>query len=327
MTNECPICKSNILVTQKRIKCSKCQAHYHLECVTLNNNSSVISRTQWICTACASNTRKGSNNSNTPKEKQNCLENSTLQVPSPSLISREVKEIITNSLSVEFKKIREELSVLQSIKDSIDYFSNLYDSVKQELEEAKSEILNLKKENRELRDIINSHSGVVNSLEKEARASNIELHCIPEFRNENLVNTIEQISKVISVPLVEGSITKCTRVAKQNKSSARPRTVIVKFSTPLIRDRFLAGVINYNKKNADDKLNTSHLGISGEKAPVFVSEHLTSASKDIYAAARLFAKEKQYRYVWSRNGNIFLRKSTASDVIFVKSKDFLKTLD
>ncbi|CAH2096082.1 unnamed protein product [Euphydryas editha] len=245
----------------------------------------------------------------------------------PLRISREVQEIITTTINIEFEKVCEELSVLQSIKESIDHFFHLYDSVKRELEEAKEEIKNLKRDNCELRNILNSHSDVINNLEKEARASNIELHCLPEFRNENLVNTVEQISKVINVPITEGGIIKCTRVAKQNKNSSRPRTVIVKFSTPITRDRFLAGVINYNKRNTENKLNTSHLGISGEKTPVFISEHLTSASRDIHAAARLFAKEKQYRYVWSRNGNIFLRKSAASDVIFVKSKNILKTLD
>ncbi|CAH2088836.1 unnamed protein product [Euphydryas editha] len=265
MTNECLLCKNNILVTQKRIKCCKCQTHYHLDCVTLNNNSN-ISRTQWVCMDCSFNTRKG--NLNTPKEKKSCQENNIPQVQATSQISREVQEIITTTINIEFEKVREELSVLQSIKESIDHFSHLYDCVKRELEEAKEEIKNLKRDNCELRNILNSHSDVINNLEKEARASNIELHCLPEFRNENLVNTVEQISKVINVPITEG-----------------------------------------------------------EKTPVFISEHLTSASRDIHAAARLFAKEKQYRYVWSRNGNIFLRKSAASDVIFVKSKNILKNLD
>ena len=137
---------------------------------------------------------------------------------------------------------------------------------------------------------------------------------------------MEQIGRIISTPITEGSVVKCTRVAKLNKASLRPRSVVVKFSSSLLRDKFLAGVINFNKANKDDKLNTAHLGLSGEKKPVFITEHLSSTAKDIYAAARIFAKEKNYRFVWSRNGNIFLRKSISSDKLLVKSKEHLVTL-
>lgn len=326
MINDCAVCKGSILVTQKRIKCCRCQLHYHYDCISTNIASS-ISRTQWTCSTCASTTRKTNQNLNTPRETQNSLENNTPSAKSTSAISKELKEVITSTISFELKKIGDELNVLQNIKESLEFFTNLYDTVKQELDEAKSEIINLKKENNELKNIISYHSGVINNLEKESRAGNLELHCIPEFRTENLSKTVEQISKVVNVKIDEGNILKCIRVAKQNKNSLRPRTVVVKFSTPIIRDRFLAGVINFNRKNAEDKLNTSHLGISGEKKPVFISENLTFVSKDIYAATRLFAKEKQNRFVWSRNGNIFLKKTAASDVILVKSKDVLKTLE
>lgn len=349
MTNECSICKNTVLVTQKRIKCNKCQLLLHVECVSSNNNSA-ISRANWICPSCVPNIRKGGSNINTPINKQSSSDNNIVSfVPSTTTISHsltglqgdvsvsnddfllairnEVKNIITQTVSADLKQIREELSGLQAIKESMEFFSNLYDTIRQELEEAKTEICTLKKSNNELREIIDSHNNTINLLEKETRASNVELHCIPEFKNENLLKTVEQIGQTINLPIDEGCITKCTRLAKLNKSSTRPRTVLVRFSTPILRDRFLAGVINFNRSNSNNKLNTSHLGISGEKLPVYISENLTTTSKDIYAASRKFAKEKHYRFVWSRNGNIFLRKSIASDVIRVKSKDFLKTLD
>lgn len=343
MSNECNICKNNVLVTQKRIKCIKCQYQFHLECA-LSSSNTTISRVQWTCPACNINAnRKVSNNSNTINKKVLDLDSISPNCPTPAIVNdsptlsgevnllaairKEVEETIYKSLGVELKKIREELNGIQDIKDSLNYFSNLYDSVKQELEEAKREIATLNKNNSELREIINAHANTISILEKESRSSNLELHCIPEHRSENLVKTVEQIGRTVGFTLNEGNINKCTRISKQNKNSPRPRSVLVKFSNQLLRDKFMASVINFNKTNPDNKLNTSHLGISGEKSPVFISENLTTTAKDIYAATRIFAKEKQYRFVWSRNNNIFLRKSTATDAILIKSKDFLKTLN
>lgn len=348
MLNECYVCKNAVLVTQKRIKCTKCQTQCHLECINpTSSNKSVGSRGKWVCPLCTSTANKGGTNIQTPPscgETINKDVNNTqiLSTPSTSTeesqylnknsnlllaIRNEVKEAISRTILGELSKIREELSGLQNIKVSIEYLSGLFDSVKQELEEAKTEIANLKKENSNLREIVATNNSTINQLEKESRSSNIELHCVPEYRSENLVKVVEQIGSIIKVPILEGHISKCTRIAKFNKNSSRPRSVLVKFGNQLLRDRFLAGVINYNKSNTDNKLNTSHIGIAGDKSPIYISENLTAAAKEIHGATRIFAKEKGYRFVWTRNGKIFLRKSISSDIIVVKNKEQLKSLE
>ncbi|CAH0727205.1 unnamed protein product, partial [Brenthis ino] len=348
MLNECYICKTAVLVTQKRIKCIKCQTQCHLECTNpTSSNKSVLSRGKWICLLCTSTANKGGNNTRTPpscEETINKEVNNTqiLSTPSTSTegpqylnknsdfllaIRDEVKEAVSRTIGGELSKIREELNGLQNIKVSIDYLSSLFESVKQELEEAKTEIFNLKKENSNLKEIIATNNSTINFLEKESRSSNIELHCVPEFRSENLVKVVEQIGNIIKVPILEGHISKCTRIAKFNKNSSRPRSVLVKFGNQLLRDRFLASVINFNKSNAGNKLNTSHIRISRDKTPIYISENLTAVAKELHGATRIFAKEKGYRFVWTRNGKIFLRKSISSDIIVVKTKDQLKSLE
>lgn len=346
MLNECYICKIAVLVTQKRTKCIKCHTQCHLDCITpTSSNKSVGPRGKWLCPPCALTANKGENNTKSPSSegKNKEVENNTQVLSTPSTstdeqhldknsplllaIRNEVNEVISGTIGSELSIIRKELSGLNEIKVSLDYLSNLFDSVKQELEEAKTEIVNLKKENNNLREIVAANSSTIDLLEKELRSNNIEIHCVPEYRSENLVNVVEHIGNVIKVPIQEGQITKCTRIAKFNKNSSRPRSVLVKFNNQLLRDRFLAGVAKFNKSNSDNKLNTSHIGISGEKAPIFVQENLTAVAKEIHSATRIFAREKGYRFVWTRNGRIFLRKSISSDLIVVKTKEQLKSLE
>ena len=44
-------------------------------------------------------------------------------------------------------------------------------------------------------------------------------------------------------------------------------------------------------------------------------------SKELFRACFKAKRELQYTYIWTSNGNIFLRKDDHSDVISIKKKD------
>ncbi|CAG4981802.1 unnamed protein product [Parnassius apollo] len=173
----------------------------------------------------------------------------------------------------------------------MDVLQSMYDKQQKNLEEAMQDISSLKNENTKLRENQIKINSRLTIMEKETRVYNLEFHCIPENRGENLFNTLQQIGKTIGSYVEDGHIVKCTRIAKWNKENNRPRTVLAKFATPLLRDKFFANVINYNKTHPSDKLNSSRLGIAGEKMPVFVCEHLTTEAKALHAPARRLPRE------------------------------------
>ncbi|RVE48661.1 hypothetical protein evm_006732 [Chilo suppressalis] len=71
--------------------------------------------------------------------------------------------------------------------------------------------------------------------------------------------------------------------------------------------------------NSKDKLNTVQLGYGCEKTAVYVSEHLCPYYKGLHAETRKIAREKGYKYVWIRNGRIFIRKNDESPAGQVKA--------
>ncbi|XP_047990719.1 uncharacterized protein LOC125229821 [Leguminivora glycinivorella] len=160
--------------------------------------------------------------------------------------------------------------------------------------------------------------------EQHNRASNIELHCIPEHRSENLLTVVKQIGRTIACEVTDQDIHLCTRVAKKNQESTRPRSVVVKFGSPRIRDQFLAQVVKFNKANPKEKLHTGHLGIGGDKKPVYVAEHLSPKNKSIQAAARQVKRDKGYK--WTQQGRVFLRKTETSEYICIKSLEDLQKI-
>lgn len=166
----------------------------------------------------------------------------------------------------------------------------------------------------------------VNSLEQRARTNNLEIQCVPENSSENLVSIIMKLNEVIGARILKENINNCTRVAKSNPHTKRPRNIVVQFTSQNIRDAFLASVIKFNKYNQHDKLNTTHIGYQGEKKPIFVSEHLSPANKALHAATRVKAKELGYKYVWVRNGKIFMHKNDLSDLKLIRDTSSLEKI-
>lgn len=119
----------------------------------------------------------------------------------------------------------------------------------------------------------------------------------------------------------------CTRIAKRDTSNPRPRSVLER-SSPRLRDTFLAACVNYNKANSKAKLNSSHLGISMDKpTQIYVTEHLSPENKALHAATRTRAKELGYKFVWTRNGRIFIKKDESSPAIVIGDREKLNLLE
>lgn len=234
-------------------------------------------------------------------------------------ISRSIKELVADQLS----SINERLN---GFHDSLQFFNEKFEDFKKRIEERDSTITSLQADNERLKSNVNELTTRLGVIEQHLRESNIEINGIPENKNENLANTLIHLSTTIGSPLNDTDILQITRIAKLNKDNDRPRSVIAKLQSPRQRDTILAAVSSYNKKNPEDKLSSHHLGIAGNRTPVFVSEHLSPANKQLHAAARKLAKETSYKFVWIRNGRIFVRKDVNHDSIFIRNVDTLKRM-
>ncbi|KAL4720094.1 hypothetical protein ACJJTC_000001 [Scirpophaga incertulas] len=156
--------------------------------------------------------------------------------------------------------------------------------------------------------------------------TNTPVRAIPG-RMKSLQNnylTIRRIADVVSLKLQDKDILNCTRVAHKNKDSKAPRAIVVQLISTRCRDEFYSAVSRYNRSHPKCKLGSSLLNFGGPTVPIYVSEHLSPANKSLHAAARIKARELTYKFVWVRNGRIFMRKDETSPFVHVKSE---KTLD
>lgn len=241
-----------------------------------------------------------------------------------TVFTREDFQDFKKMMTEQFQKMND---TMNDFRQSLSFFNDFYEEAKKSMEDKTARIMKLEKENVELRSTMGNIVKRLNTIEQQSRSSNMEIQCVPEHRSENVVSTVLQLGTAVGCKIADTDILHATRVAKMDNQSTRPRSIVVKFSTPRTRDSLLAATIKYNKKNPNDKLNSAHIGIATNKPqPIYVSEHLSAHNKSLHAAARIKAKEMGYRFVWIRNGRIFMRKSESSECISITNIDTLKSL-
>lgn len=233
------------------------------------------------------------------------------------------RSIIKELISTQVENLVEEL---KEMKDSLNFFNKQYEDIKSTLEAKNAIIDYLQKDNNILKSSVTDLSDRLNQVEQNLRECNIEVNGIPEHKQENLNNTVEQLIKTVTAPISADDILLATRVAKVSKDSDRPRALIVKFRTPRLRDTVIASVAAFNKKNPNNKLSSKHLGLAGTSRPVFVAEHLSPLNRALHAATRHKAKELNYKYTWVRNGRIFIRKNESSNALLIRNMDGLSLI-
>lgn len=330
------------------INCTQCSKTFHYACLGLEEKLITSeSATAWVCPTCLSKVPKGNKNDNTPARNVSMNRGNKRTAPnSPPVIESEVnvtrddvrniiQEIMQtnlNSLVTKFNgmlvsALNSKLAPIEKeiveIKTSMEFMNDSYEKILKEQDKTNKIVTDLQKENDGLKSSVADLTARVNHLEQHARLRNVEIQCVPEKKHENLINIVTTLGKTIGCEVTDTDIELCTRVAKINPSSTRPRAIVVQLATPRLRDNLLAKVTVYNKSNSKAKLNATHIGLKEDNA-IYVTEHLTPALKELHYAARTKAKKMGYDFVWIRNGRIFARKSPDSDYIWIKDT---KSLD
>lgn len=318
--------------------CTKCNATFHYQCLGLPienfTKESKAYKAAWKCSECRTVDKRGES-SITPSQSKptvQILDSPTTDsnVDLKCYIDKKLEESLTKLLREIRRDFTEESSEtrskIQELTDSVNYMTTKYEQLREDLDIKSKKIDNLEIENSDLRSKVTDLNSRLNQFEQHSRDCNLEIQCVPEHKSENLKTVIRQLATTVGYPLPEHELANYHRVAKINQDSNRPRSIVVKLSSPLVRDRFLAAVKTFNRTHPDNKLNSSHLGLADVKKPVYVIEHLSPVNKQLHAAARNVAREKRIQFVWVRNGRIFIRKDLNSKSLLVKDLDFLNSL-
>lgn len=344
----CIGCKAK-LDDSNSLKCNTCNSHYCLECLNFGVDKKIKDLdpdqlSSLKCPSCTNVSRNSRRKKGTeasavlsptvtslaPKQvtiesisallDQKLAPTSSIMINSRNVLIQEVKSLITTEMSKLISELRVEFT------KTTDFIMDEVKDLKQEIATKDKIIQTLQNDQTQLKNEINVIRSRFNVLEKLSRDRNVEVQAVPENRNENVVSLFKELCNTIKYPILDSNIQSCRRVAKMDSASKRPRNIVVTLSSPRLRDEIISATHRYNKEHKQNKLNSLHMGLTGECHQIYVTEHLSPDTKQLYAAARRFAKDNNYTYSWVKYGQIYLRKTDRTDAIQVKNLEMLSSL-
>lgn len=238
------------------------------------------------------------------------------------------QDVILNKLVAEVAELKKQnLDIKRSnadIEKSIRFINADYEDMKSRLEILERERSGFVErlcelENRDSKQAMVALEAKIDSMEQHARQCNIEICNLPDRRNENLLTIMDSIGAAISYPVSQSDILSIHRVPHARQQDNKPKNIIVKLRSRILRDNFLSA---YRKRKS---IKSSELGISGATLPVYINEHLTLKNKVLFRQSKEVARKYGFKYVWVKNGTILVRERDGTPAIAIRSEnDFHK---
>ncbi|CAG9112129.1 unnamed protein product [Plutella xylostella] len=239
-----------------------------------------------------------------------------------SVIKNEMNELQTNQ-----KELEKRVLSLESNQSSVNKNFTEIQSSTQFLASQNDDFIRKiailesgKKNTDQTSDAVSILESKIDSLEQQARQCNLELSNVPEKRGENLLSLIESLGTLINLQIQQRDIISVHRVPHAQPDSTRPKNIVVKVSSRILRDNILSA---FRLKKG---VMANELGLSNNtKHKIYCNEHLTLSNKKLFRECREKAKKCEFKYVWVKHATILARESDHSPVVAIRShKDLSK---
>lgn len=208
----------------------------------------------------------------------------------------------------------------ESLKKTLADISLKLEGLAVELKTRDNEIKELKKENTELRTRLHNQEQYVDQIETYTKQDNLIIHGLPAdyaevltasttdgaadavvSERENSTTTEVLFMKFcadrLGVNICHEDISVCHRLKKLHAVQHPP--VIVRFTSRKARAAVLA---------ARNKLRPSRsIGNASSTVPVYINEHLTKRTSQLFAEARKVMKAKRINKTWTYNGRVVVK--------------------
>ena len=311
----CPECKQAVGRKTTGVECDSCLSWFHVKCVDLSKSvvtALSFAGASWKCERCRRSPSKRASGIGADADGD--------VVPSEAVTLEAVFAMVREMRSEvrDMKGRYEEL--LRSVTFCSDRISD-FEATLNNLNEKSKLVDRLAGENADLKSTVSALSARIEDMEQYSRRNNLEIRGIGEVAGEDIVAVFSKIVGQLEVELSPSDVDAVHRVARAARDKAVPRSIIVRFSSRRKRDQVLAAAAQKRRSGGG-----SALRIDGISEACYINDHLTPANKKLFANAKIVAKDKGYKYVWSKDCKIFIRKSDSARAIRVVGEDTLSSL-
>ncbi|XP_052754306.1 uncharacterized protein LOC128201424 [Galleria mellonella] len=330
------------------LSCSICKQAYDLHCANVAEKSfcnamSHEHRAAWKCPLCVSKQPK-TDNTDTPVRTVtqgvmtrrgaaavSPVDQLNMSIVSDAPMRGDLDDITdTQMLALEIRRFREELSAsriqMQLLNENMARLSTGLDNCNARVDRLSIRVDNLERQICEgsssatscedtLMKAIEQLKAELNDRDQELLLNDIEISGVPEQKGENVTHVTLTLATKLGIKLSEEDVVSASRVGSVLRTSdgpthqLRPRLIVVRLARRTLRDQFL------HEARIRRGATTGDAGLPGPSCRFYVNERLTRINRYVFHQARDVAKRCGWRFVWTRNGKIFVRHNNENGTV------------
>ena len=234
----------------------------------------------------------------------------------------EVKKLIEAELRPFKAKITEYEGKIAELEYSQNFLSSKYDSLLKQIQGINSKNNKVEKDVIDLRRDLDHADAEIDDLEQYLRRDCVEISGIdPDMLREEQCceDVVRSLGTEMGVEIEYEDISTVHPLPTFNEK--KDKKMIVKFTRRDVRNHFYG----QRKAVAGKKISSlSSLDISSDKK-LYISESLTAFRKKLFGAANKMRKDLKWNYIWTQNGQIYLKQKDKSTPVTIKSaQDLMK---
>ena len=241
-------------------------------------------------------------------------------------VKESLKQMIKDALFEKDVLHQQEVEALRmqiiELKSSQEFICLKYDNLKPEYDRltlAQQQHNKIYAKQRSMSpQVAESDTSKIDVIEQYERRQHLEFKGLPVTENENVTNTVIEISKLLGVEITKSDISTAHHLA-----SKHPKKGATNFVPPAIIARFVRRDIRneiYNRRQSAKTIQPHQYPVPG-MTKLYVNENLTQYRKKLLWKTKELTKKYHYAYLWTTNGKIFAKKNEKDEPKIIQSEN------
>lgn len=160
----------------------------------------------------------------------------------------------------------------------------------------------------------------VADLQQHTRKNNILISGVPLTVKENVYVVLERIASILNVDYQRHAISVAHRLPSGNSGDKRPPSIIVNFISRTVKQEWLAA------RRVRRSLSAQEIHASFPDAPIYLNEHLTVQTRELFNGARRLMREEKLASVWTSDGRVMAKRDPTAPPFRVRDLRHLRDL-
>ena len=199
-------------------------------------------------------------------------------------------------------------------KGQVDFLVKENKGLKSKVKYLKEQVKASKKELEDMEQRLDEVEAKHDDLEQYTQKFNLVIHGIPEREEEDNIENVIKLGKLLEVNLSSGDIDIVHRMKTKNKD--KPRPIIARFCNYNAKSKLYKARLNLRNVDLQD--------LGAEK--IIINENLTAWRAELFKEARKVKRKHNNGKTWTVNGKIFLKTDLTAKVLKIDSYEDLKAL-